>query len=140
MLSRYVGTGLAFLALATVVAFRPAPVRYDIEGAMHTIDETTKQLQQTLEDKDKTADNLTTIERLEQAFMTCKAATPPKAQGMEGKDLEKFMAEYRTMNIEALQMVLDMEAEVVKGKGKNAKKTLNKIIALKGKGHGKFKD
>ena len=115
-------------------------VAHHLRQAMQTIRDCTKSLTKNIDDKAKIEETLRTIVRLEKAFMEAKSGTPEKAGKLEGKKLEKFMREYRTMNIAVLKTILDMEAAVVGRKLKKAKKLLNQVNAFKGKGHGKFQD
>lgn len=125
--------------LAAIEARADAAFLEDIDGQMKVIKGALETLTTKIEDPKEKKTCLEAFTKLEQAFMTCKDLTPPKAGNVKEAEKDAFIAEYRRFQIDAVKGCLDAEKKFLEGKAKDAKKLVRDVEALKGKGHGKYK-
>lgn len=110
----------------------------DVERVMKGMQRTLRNLRPTIADASKREDNLKMINQIERGALTSKLAGVPGGMLAKAKtDAEKneIIEKYRGGLISVVGALLDLEEQVVQGKGPDASATLDKVIKIRDESH-----
>jgi hypothetical protein len=117
---------------------RPAEGPVNVEAAMKGMARAMKQLAPQIADASKKDENLKLINDMQRACVAAKGAPVPDGVLSRAKDdaeRAKWATEYRKDLLASVRVMLDIEQDLLDGKGQDAKVKLDQIIKLRDGSH-----
>ena len=111
----------------------------ELAEQMGLINRSIRKMKKKLEKKEDAKVALGHVETMQKALLACKSMVPDSASKVpEGEKRDKFVAEYRKMQIAFFEKVLELEKALVDRDMKTAAKVFKEVRGYKKKGHDKF--
>ncbi len=109
-----------------------------LHEAMSTIDRNLRLLRRSLRDKNKNAESLELIAKMQEAVVVSKSAIPPRAAKVAESERAAFLTGYRREMAELLALTAQLELAVLAGDNDKAQELYEKIKATEEPGHQKY--
>lgn len=117
---------------------RRADAKVDVEAMMKVMSRSLKQLGPQIQDAAKRDENLRLINAMQQACVSAKGAALSDgvlARAKDDAERVKWADDYRRQMLACLRILVDVEQDILDGKGAPAKAKLDELIKLRDSSH-----